>query len=455
MMEPEARNEPPSILPAGPAWIVAAWSFLGIAALVTAIAVARGCVNVPYWDDFDAYLGFLVRIEDASGLGERLRIATEFHNEHRTLTSRAAVWLAHAFGAPMNFRVLGWAGASMLLPAALLVAARTQNRVSQAAAAFFAAAFVLSLQHWENLFWGGSSADHVTVVPLSMLALLLLQPRSVRAVAGAVVAAFLAAMTLAHGLLVFPIGLGVLASQRRWRALTAWAAATLVLALWWMFGFPASPGHAYEHPGFGELLLVGRFWLGLLGAPLAFGSRLAAPWIGGAIVAAILVTWCLRWWREHPYHASLLAFLSAALLAIAVGRAGMGPWDFMVSRYRILSCLILAIGSWVLFEKARGGRRCARIACLALVAAVLGHWCEQTIDHWWRADAFHDRQLAGAAHYAAHGTLEGSEVQLYYDGPKADRILEDCAKRGIFDLARVAPADPHATVIEERPRSPQ
>ena len=91
MMEPEARNEPPSILPAGPAWIVAAWSFLGIAALVTAIAVARGCVNVPYWDDFDAYLGFLVRIEDASGLGERLRIATEFHNEHRTLTSRTTV----------------------------------------------------------------------------------------------------------------------------------------------------------------------------------------------------------------------------------------------------------------------------------------------------------------------------------------------------------------------------
>ncbi len=453
-------------------WRLAAWSFVCISFLVTAFHVARGCVNVPYWDDFDAYLQFLVRIDDATNPGERLRILTEFHNEHRTLTSRSAVWLAHLLGAPMNFRALGWAGAAMLVPAVLLAGARAgDNRAkaagrvpspaarertgprkieqraeeparpasaasgnARAAAVFFAAAMLFNLQHWENLFWGGSSADHITVVPLAMAALLLLRLRAPRALAGAIVLGVLAAFALAHGLLVFPVGAGALALERRWRALAVWCGAALLLACGWMLGFPAGAAHAYSHPGYGEPLLVLHFWLGLLGAPLAFGSRALAPWIGAGAVAGIAWLWRAGALEQHRHHAALLAFASLALLAIAVGRAEMDPAGFMVSRYRVLSCLIIAVMCWTIFMRAAAWPRFGSAARAVLVLAIAGHWLEQTLDHWWRSADFHERQMAAVFHYEKTGTLEGSPRELYYDVPKADAILERCAERGIFRL---------------------
>ncbi|MGH8019723.1 MAG: hypothetical protein ACREIA_15865 [Opitutaceae bacterium] len=419
---------------AWPGWRHAAWGFVCIGFSVTAFHVLRGCVNVPYWDDFDAHLQFLVRIEDAGSFLERVRIATEFHNEHRTLTSRATVWLAHTLGAPMNFRVLGWAGAAMFVPAVLLAGARTGDRNARAAATFFAAAMLFNLQHWENLFWGGSSADHVTVVPLAMLALLLLHVRARWAVAGAAGCGVLASFALAHGLLVFPVGALVLALERRWRALACWCAATAALACGWLFGFPASADHAYQHPEYGELSMVLHFWLGLLGAPLAFGSRAFAPWIGAAIAAAVVWLWRAGVFKQHRYHGALLGFCALALGAIAVGRAEMDSTGFMVSRYRILSCLIVAVLCGLIFAHAAAWPRFGSAARVVLVLAIAGHWLEQTLDHWWRSADFRERQMSAVFHYEKTGTLEGSPTELYYDVPKADAILKRCEKRGIFRL---------------------
>jgi hypothetical protein len=63
---------------------------------------------------------------------------------------------------------------------------------------------------------------------------------------------------------------------------------------------------------------------------------------------------------------------------------------------------------------------------------VAGLWLEQTIDHWWRADAFHAAQMSAVAHYHVHGTLQGAPRVLYYDVPKADGILRESAARGIY-----------------------
>ncbi|BET67969.1 hypothetical protein ASA1KI_28870 [Opitutales bacterium ASA1] len=422
-------------------------AFVALAAATAAWHAARAIVDVPYWDDFDGYLAFLLRIEDAPSFAERFRIATEFHNEHRTLASRLGVWIAHEFGAAMNFRVLGAIGATMFVPAVWLLAGHVREPGSRRAVWFFGAAMLFNLQHWENLFWGGSSADHVTIVPLALVALFLAFRPGRAAHTAALATATLAAYTLAHGLLVFPVAAGLLAWERRWRACAVWTAATLVIAVSWWSGFPATGNEPAALGPLEKVLVIFRFWLGLLGAPLAFGSRAVAPWIGaGLVVAAAALTFAGVWNRNRT-QAAYLAFAALSLVAIAYGRAVAEPSGFIVFRYRILSCLVVALLAWGVFDwLGRKPRAFALPARTGLCALLAGLWLEQTIDHWWRSDAFHAAQMSAVAHYHAHGTLEGAPRMLYYDVPKADDILRESAKRRIYILP---PTEPPARVSPE------
>ncbi len=409
------------------------WAWGGAAAMLvfTGVMVWRACVDVPLWDDFDAFLGYLLDIDAAETGWERLQLTFAFHNEHRTFTCRASVWLIHALGGVTDFRVMALLSAAMApLLAALLVLPIADAR-ERAVAALVAAALLFNLQHWENLFWGGSGCGHLVVLPPSVAALLLLRRATPGALAAALFCAALAVYSLAQGFAVLVVGLFVLVLERRRRDTVVWSVGSLLIAIPWFMGRP---------PGLGEgafaALEALRFWLGLLGAPVALGSRAAAPWMGAGVLGLVGWTIVRGEWARRPYHASVIAFALVALGLITLGRVSLDTDGFMVSRYRILSALAIAPAAWMavcaVFEHSLDRR--VRFALCGIIGAYAAN---EAVSNAWRADDYRTRMLAAAAHFAESGTLEGAPTELYYDVPKAERILQLSKERGIFDLEKV------------------
>jgi hypothetical protein len=415
----------------------------------TAWQVVQSCVNVPFWDDFDAYLYYLIRIQDAPDFWSRLAITSEFNNEHVTFTSRFAVWMGSEIFGGIDFRVLGLVSAAMLLPIAAMLTLNLRDRDDRAPAIFFAGVFLFNLQHYENLFWGGSSVDHFGVVLFSVGSLWFLHRPGAWSFAASVLCACLATFTLAHGMLVFPVGLVVLVVAKRWREAAIWTAICLVAAGGWIGAYEMRPGHRVFHPsiyGAWELL---RYWLGMLGAPVSFGVRSAAPWLGVGVVALVVAAWRLGALRRHPFHASVLLFVAGATAMIAIGRVGLlGPTQYMGSRYRILACIAVATLGWMLWREV-GRFRGGRTAQLVVAALCVAFAIEKASSNAWRGPAYRDRRFIAAHDYAAKHTLAGSHVRLYYDIPKADAILAECARRDIYDLAEVGENSPK---VAELPR---
>lgn len=62
-------------------------------------------LNLPFEDDYDAILKFLVNYKDASG-GEKLKLLLSQHNEHRMLPARIVYVLQYMLTGTVNFRTL-------------------------------------------------------------------------------------------------------------------------------------------------------------------------------------------------------------------------------------------------------------------------------------------------------------------------------------------------------------
>jgi len=403
---------------------------------IAAWQVHRWAVNVPYWDDFDGFLDFLIRIGDAASLREKLAISAEFHNEHRTLTTRLLTWAAHAgLGAPMDFRVLTLVAAGLFVPIAAVFVFTFPTRLERCLAAAMAGAFLFSLQHHEVLFWGGA-CEHVSSVFFAVFALLALQRPGRWSLATGLLLALAAAFTLAHGFVVFLAGAIMLCLQRRWRDAMIVAAVLVVAAGLWMIGYHGNPAHGTLQPTLQQARAILWFWFGMLGTPLAYGQRWVAPWLGIGVLAVTAACFLAAGWRDRLYHLGVVLYALGASLLIAVGRTPVDPHIFTGSRYRLLTCLALATTGVLLGAILRRVRPAWRAEWI-LAALALAYAAEKTSAHWNRGRQLHDRLMAAARYYAAHHTLHGAPTELYYDLPKAERILAESRRRGIHDLAAV------------------
>jgi hypothetical protein len=205
---------------------------------------------------------------------------------------------------------------------------------------------LFQLQHFENFFWSGSSIDHFQVVTLATAAFVALARSTGRGTLLAVVSAALATFTLAHGLLVWPIGALVLLLARRWRHLALWGGGALFTLGMFFTGYGRNAGHAigdFSAAGLGRIL---HFWLESLGTPLALGNRLAAPWLGAALLVLVATQLRPRIIARERIALPLLAWTLGALLLVALGRVDVVQ-GHVHSRYLVLSGLAWALALFV------------------------------------------------------------------------------------------------------------
>lgn len=316
---------------------VAALPIIGI--LAYAFLVIR---NVAYWDELDSAIAMLLKVGDGATWQEIVSFVVALTNEHRTATSRALYLANYWLTGTMNFAVLGWIGVACLCGVCALLIATAGAPARKVRMAVLLAFLLFQLQHFENLFWAGSSIDHFQIVLLATGSFVALARPTRPAFLGAVFLALLATLTLAHGLAVWGVGAGTLGMQRRWRRLAAWVAIAAVTTVLFFQQYHFNAAHhvaAFSPTDVGRII---HYWLVLLGAPLALGGNTFAPVLGLGLLALFGRAVLRRTLANEPIILPLAAWAMGALLLIAIGRASLAAEE-IPSRYYVLGGLAWAL----------------------------------------------------------------------------------------------------------------
>lgn len=406
--------------------------------------------NIPYWDEFDTVLELLVALDAQPQIGEISERLFAVQNEHRTFVSRflfaASFWL---FGG-VNFVALAVLGNLFLAGVFCQLLVRVKETAARLRLTAIFSLAVFQLQHHESLFWSGSSIDHFLVILTSVASLAALLSGDRWSIPRGCGLAFLATFSLAHGLLVWPLGAVLLWMQQRRRDLAFWAVAAAGSIAIFLLGFRVNPGHPL--PGYADWPRVFRHWLMLVGGSPALDNAVLAPWLGAIVVTAALGVGFTGCRKDERLPLAVIAWCLGALALVAWGRALLSnEWAPITSRYVVLSSIACALLIWILAERALVWRPREGGWLLAGVLAVLAVFnvaANRTHENAGRVFA-QQREKAVAA-FQRDGTFAQGPTQLYPDPERAHALVREAQKRGIFTLPardKLTLADPEAVAL--------
>jgi hypothetical protein len=330
---------------------------LGAAFLATTILGAvRSYAPVPFWDMWDAYLGSYLQLYD----GHWVAFLFWQTNEHRIVLTKILFWLdLRFFGGesalliPANIALLVCLWGALCAIAWGLLRDRKDLLLITCAAI---APLCLSWMQQKNIVWGLQNtwlmAYLFPLLAFASFAVFTSNPQRRRWFVVALVCGILSMGTLASGLIVLPmlIGMQLLSNPRQWRrAVIIGVVAALFTGAWFHLYYPVDRGPVEASrfltsfvslPGlpFFRAALALQRWPAETLEPLAFA--------GGAaflVIAAAFAVWWLRTRRQqNPLVLALLTFMAyieIASVAIAVGRSNEIAFSALVDRYATLSLL--------------------------------------------------------------------------------------------------------------------
>ncbi|MDP3068933.1 MAG: hypothetical protein Q8N18_01535 [Opitutaceae bacterium] len=396
---------------------------------------AEASRDVVYWDEFETALALILKLKEGTTPGEFFAELFSLNNEHRMVTSRLLFATSYWLTGTVNFTVVSLIGNASIvaLCVVLLVAAGTAERRLRLGLPLVALLF--QMQHYENFLWSGSSIDHFQVVLLAAAALVGLGRGTLRGVLIGGVLAGAATFTLAHGLLIWPVGALLLAATRRWRDLAVWCGLGALAGGVFFSGFTANQSHRFAEQSLGGALTVGRYWLALLGAVPALGHAALAPVLGGALLLGLGLLALGGALRREPVALLLALYAVAAAALIAIGRAEESR-GVMFSRYYVLSAVAWALAAFMLLERFSDPRRPLRplLAALPLLAAFNLTANELFSD---KADAWIECRDRAVTRFKQHGVDGLGPFTLHPTPARATDLLRRAEALGVYRMGPI------------------
>lgn len=391
--------------------------------------------NVVYWDEFDTALAFVLRLDDGITPGEFLRELFAVNNEHRMVTSRLVYATSYWLTGTVNFAVISFLGNACLMALCVLLVAAAGTAERRVRLGVVLGCGLFQLENYENFYWSGSSIDHFQVVMLVGVAIAGLA-RGTRAgwlVAG--LCALLATFTLAHGILVWPVGAAMLWRERRSRELLGWGVLAALATIGYAIGFEAHSTHHFTVPSLTGAAKIAHYWLTMLGAVPALNHNGVAPWLGGTLLAAL--GW-LGWrgaGRQEPIAYPLAWYGIAALGLVAFGRTDSSG-AVVHSRYLVLGTLSWALVAFMVLERFSNPRRPFLLlaGCLPLFVGfnlAANHRFAAMADSWLEC---RDRAVS---RFTQQGTDGRGPFALHPVPAHATRMLNEAESRGVFRMGPV------------------
>ncbi len=423
------------------------WALLAaLPVLYIAAQIAFTSRNIVFQDEFDTALALLLRLHEGAGWPDLWDRLFALSNEHRTVTSRVLFAASYWITGTVNFHVVGAIGNAFIFGACALLIAAAGNRERRVRLGVVLAFLVFQLENFENFFWSGASIDHFQIVLLAVGAFFALARGTRGGVALAALLATAATFTLAHGVVVWAVGAGMLAAQRRPGPVLVWlAAAGLAQALFFQ-GFAFNPGHRLDGLDLSDAGHIGLYWLTMLGAPPAFGPGPLAPWLGVALLAGFAWKIARGALQRDPVLVATAAFAVVSLGLIAYGRAETSGGQ-IASRYLVLATLAWAVLVFLLIDRASRPASPYRllVCCLPLLAAFN---LVANIRFLPRAEDFVEARDRAALRYKQYGIDGRGQTRLHPQDGHAEKLLGKAQEKGIY---RIPPLCPDVSLPDVRP----
>ncbi len=332
---------------------------LGLALLPVLYVIERsapGRLNIVYWDEFDTALRLAVKLHEGQGTGAFLQDLFAINNEHRMVTSRLLFAVLYWTTGTLDFGVVGAIGVGSLIALVVLLAATAGSAARAVRLTVLLALLLFQLEHYENFLWSGASIDHFTVVFLLGAAVVALARGGPAGLAAAGIAGTAATYTLAHGLIIWPLGALLLFLTPGRRGLLPWLALSVVVVGTYFTGFKVNPAQSFVTFGPEGVLRILHYWLSILGAVPALDSASWAPWLGGGLLAGLVYGAARGGLRRERVAVFLALGLIGAAGIIAVGRAAESGGQ-VFSRYYVLSGTAWALVLFAVLERHTHPRR--------------------------------------------------------------------------------------------------
>lgn len=405
----------------------------------------RYAVDFPFQDDFSQLLAAPGVLASFPTWREKLGYLLALSVEHRIVTLRVTAILQSWLPGGLDFRGLIYFGNLLCVAVGLLVISRAPA-AQRAWLAVLAALLLFSPTHFNAQYWATGVLAHVTVMAYAFGAIFCLERRGTAWDVTATILALCAALTVANGLMVFPVGTVWLWLGGRRRAALFWAVMTLLLFATYFIGYEAP---TFRPPMLPVLLQPVRLFTLYLSTLGSLGERFHLSVLLGALMV-VAWGWLLIMRRGHdisPVLVAWIGFLALSSAAITAGRAPLGEEALLISRYRVYSATALLVTTVALGQRL-GEHGMRWIFPPILVCAALWFW------HGWESNIGFLGDIAAKQRNALdHYLLNGHGV--YYQIPVqgyGDFLLRRAKAMGDF-LPESSPPAPPMIERGEAPRT--
>ena len=310
----------------------ALWGLALLPPLFLAAMYLRYSLDFPYWDQWEFVL--FLRKYHAGELGWADFWAQ--HNEHRLVFPRllmlglalATDWNIYAELAT-NFLL----GVCMFISVCACVYRCAKDPDARPIGVVLVSLCLFSLSQWQNWFLGWQLQEFLNVLAAVLAVHWLSDARGGWGrLAGALVAALVATYSFANGMLLWPVGLGVLwlagGEQLRARVLV-WVSVGVLVGASYLYGYQTPEAHPAPWEVWRYPLSFVAYAAAWLGQPLV-AFHAGGAMLAGALGVAAWAVWLVRL-RGRPDTAALRAwawglggYALASALMTAAGRAEIG-----------------------------------------------------------------------------------------------------------------------------------
>jgi hypothetical protein len=352
---------------------------LGLPFAIYICVFCRYATNMPYFDDYDAILGWTVEFFKTHTLRDKFFLFFAQHNEHRIVFDYLTNLLSVAIYQRINFIFISLVGAIGLFGiAATMLVAGTRAGLS-IYELIPIPILLLSLSQYEMIISAMASVQQYWQLLFLILSIVLLTVSSTKVgFALACLTGVMAIFSGGGGVLVFPVGMVYLVASRKWRYAVCWSILTaFTLYLFFVyFNYQPSPKAAHARVFFlSHPVISAEFFAAFLGN---FWASPTAAMVSGILLLAAIAAMAIIDFRRLDttvLYLGLAIFLSAVVVTenrvVVFGMQGS-----LASRYTIYGalsgviCYMLAFA----FIRAKRWRYFVNTAGILIAASIYALW---------------------------------------------------------------------------------
>ncbi|MVM28717.1 hypothetical protein GO755_01640 [Spirosoma sp. HMF4905] len=350
-----------------------------LASVLIAIPILCFCVllliyvvDVPWIDDIDAFLSFIIGYIDAPTLGEKLDWLIRPNNEHRILMGKLITLAMYKLTGIVSYRWLIFAAFAFLL-GLLVLFYRIFRSMKLPLLAFVPVVFLLlQPQYYLTSMWAITAMQHQVVIMMSFVTIYLLASDEQNRFGAALGVQVLTSLSMSNGLFGWVAGAVVLALQRQWIRLGIWLLLGVGTIVFYFHDFPDGQGNESSVSFFLKypyLVFLGFFTF--TGGLFDFFSRADILWrsvlptLAGFVI--ILTMLGLLWrmneprlgrrigayessnratralWKRRYFFTGCYAFLMVNAVIVAFLRPRFGYEVMLISNYMIYPAVLVIL----------------------------------------------------------------------------------------------------------------